>query len=58
MKKPQTKSEVLQIRLSPAEKETLKTLAAAAGVSVAGYILGSALGDAIGQKIIDGFGKK
>jgi uncharacterized protein (DUF1778 family) len=58
MKKSQTKSEVLQIRLSPAEKETLKTLAAAAGVSVAGYILGSALGDAIGQKIIDGFGKK
>jgi uncharacterized protein (DUF1778 family) len=58
MEKPQTKSEVLQIRLSPAEKETLKTLAAAAGVSVAGYILGSALGDAIGQKIIDGFGKK
>lgn len=58
MEKPQTKSEVLQIRLSPAEKETLKTLAAAAGMSVAGYILGSALGDAIGQKIIDGFGKK
>ena len=58
MKKPQTKSEVLQIRLSPAEKETLKTLAAAAGMSVAGYILGSALGDAIGQKMIDGFGKK
>lgn len=58
MEKPQTKSEVLQIRLSPAEKETLKTLAAAAGMSVAGYILGSALGDAIGQKMIDGFGKK
>lgn len=58
MEKPQTKSEVLQIRLSPAEKETLKTLAAAAGMSVAGYILGSALGDAIGQKTIDGFGKK
>lgn len=58
MEKPQTKSEVLQIRLSPAEKETLKTLAAAAGMSVAGYILGSALGDVIGQKMIDGFGKK
>lgn len=58
MEKPETKTEVFQLRVTPSEKETLKTLAAAAGVSVAGYILGSALGDAIGQKIIDGFGKK
>lgn len=56
--KPREKTEVLQIRLTPAQKEQLKALAVTAGVSVSGYILGQLLGDAIGQTIIDGFDRK
>lgn len=38
-----TKSEFVQIRVTPAEKERLKRLAAAAGEDVSGYVLSRAL---------------
>lgn len=56
-KNPKERTEFVQIRVTPAEKEQLKALAVAAGVSVTGYILGRALGDAIGQTILKGFDK-
>lgn len=56
--KPKEKTEVVQIRLTPAEKETLRKLAGYAGLSISGYLLGKALGDAIGQTIIEGFDRK
>lgn len=56
--KPREKTEVLQIRLTPAEKEQLKAAAMMAGLSVSGFILGKTLGEAIGQTIIDGFDRK
>ncbi len=52
------KTEVLQIRLSPTEKKQLKASAAAAGLSMAGFILMECLGEKIGQMILDGFEKK
>lgn len=57
-KNPKERTENVNIRVTPAEKEQLKRLAIAAGVSVTGYILGRALGDAIGQTILAGFEKK
>lgn len=56
--RPKERTEVVQIRLTPAEKETLKKMAAAAGLTLTGYILGETIGDAIGQVILDGFDKK
>lgn len=52
------KTEVLQIRLSPSEKEKMKACAAAAGLSVTGFILMECLGEKIGQIILDGFGRE
>lgn len=56
--KPKERTERLEIRMTVEEKETLKKLAAAAGVTMAGYLIGNALGDAIGQTILAGFDKK
>lgn len=56
--KPKEKTERLEIRMTVEEKEMLKKLAAAAGVTMAGYLIGNALGDAIGQTILKGFDKK
>lgn len=44
---------VLTIRLSKSEQQELKRLAAAAGLSVGGFLLGIALGDAAGKKLLD-----
>ena len=57
-KNPKERTENVNIRVTPAETEQRKRLAVAAGVSVTGYILGRALGDAIGQTILAGFEKK
>ena len=54
---PKERTEYIGMRVTPAEKEQLKALAVAAGVSITGYILGKALGDAIGQTILKGFDK-
>ena len=56
--KPKERTERLEIRMTVEEKETLKKLATAAGVTMAGYLIGHALGDAIGQTILKGFDKK
>ena len=56
--KPKEKTERLEIRMTVEEKEMLKKLAAAAGVTMGGYLIGNALGDAIGQTILKGFDKK
>ena len=56
--KPKERTENINLRVTPAEKEKLKALALAAGVSVTGYVLGCALGDAIGQVMLEGFEKK
>lgn len=50
--KPKERTEYIGIRVTPEEKELLKRLAAAAGVSLTGYLLGSAIGDKIGDEII------
>lgn len=52
-KSDEPRDTVLTIRLSKSEQQELKRLAAAAGVSVGGFLLGKALGDAIGKKVID-----
>ena len=54
---PKERTENVNMRVTPAEKEQLKALAVAAGLSVTGYVLGKALGDAIGQTILTGFEK-
>lgn len=41
----------LMISLTPAEKEAIIQLAAAAGVSVSGFLVGLALGDRLGGLI-------
>lgn len=43
------KTELIQIRVTPAEKAMLVKLAAAAGVTVSGYLVGMALGDRLGE---------
>lgn len=54
---PKERTETLSMRLTPEEKKKLKELAAAAGLSVTGFLIGKALGDAIGQMVEDGFRK-
>lgn len=44
---------VLTIRLSKSEQQELKRLAAKAGLSVGAFLLGLALGDAAGKKLLD-----
>lgn len=44
---------VLTIRLSKSEQQELKRLAAKAGLSVGAFLLGMALGDAVGKKLIE-----
>lgn len=52
------RTEQLHLRVTPEEKEALKALAAAAGLSITGFLLGEALGDKLGQMIIEGFSKE
>ena len=53
--KPKERTEYIGIRVTPAEKEQIKNLASLAGLSITGFLVGNALGDAIGQRIIAGF---
>lgn len=52
------RTEYIGIRVTPEEKETLKAYAAAAGLSITGFIIAECLGEVVGQKIIDGFLKQ
>lgn len=48
------RSERLNVRATPSEKEKLTQLAAAAGMTISAYLLGHALGDALGRRLVDG----
>lgn len=52
-KSEEPRDTVLTIRLSKSEQQELKRLAAKAGLSVGAFLLGLALGDTIGEKVID-----
>lgn len=43
----------VNIRVSEREKEQLKSLASALGLSVGAYLLGLAFGDSIGKAMVD-----
>ena len=51
-KNPKERTEYIGIRVTPEEKELLKSLAAAAGVSLTGFLVGSAIGDKLGEQIV------
>ena len=57
-KSDEPRDTVLTIRLSKSEQQELKRLAAKAGLSVGAFLLGLAMGAAIGEKIIDGLQDK
>lgn len=52
-KSDEPRDTVLTIRLSKSEQQELKRLAAKAGLSVGAFLLGLAMGDAIGEKVIE-----
>ena len=52
-KSDEPRDTVLTSRLSKSEQQELKRLAAKAGLSVGAFLLGLAMGDAIGEKVID-----
>ena len=49
---PKERTECINIRGTPEEKAALKKLAAAAGMTLTGFLLGEALGEKIGDAII------
>ena len=55
---PKERTETLSMRLTPDEKARIKAYAAAAGLSVTGYLVGRALGDAIGKVVADAIDKR
>ena len=57
-KSDEPRDTVLTIRLSKSEQQELKRLAAKAGLSVGAFLLGLAMGDAIGEKVIDSLQEK
>lgn len=57
-KSEEPRDTVLTIRLSKSEQQELKRLAAKAGLSVGAFLLGLVMGDAIGEKVIDGLQDK
>ena len=56
-KTDEVRDTTVNIRVSEKEKEQLKSLASALGMSVGAYLLGLALGDGIGKAIVDKPGK-
>lgn len=51
-KNPKERTEYIGIRVTPEEKELLKKLAAAAGVSLTGFLLGCSIGDKLGDQYV------
>lgn len=51
-KNPKERTEYIGIRVTPEEKELLKSLAATAGVSLTSFLVGTAIGDKLGEQII------
>lgn len=56
-KTDEVRDTTVNIRVSEKEKEQLKSLASALGLSVGAYLLGLALGDGLGKAIVDKPGK-
>lgn len=56
--KPNTKTERFELRCSVDEKRRLVELASMAGLSVAAYVLGTALGGSAADKIIEKTGSR
>lgn len=52
-KNPKERTEYIGIRVTPEEKEKIRKLAAMAGLSLTGFLVGQALGDKLGEKILD-----
>ena len=46
------RTESISIRVTPEEKAALKKLAAAAGMTLTGFLVGEALGEKLGDAII------
>lgn len=57
-KNPKERTEYIGIRVTPEEKKKLQSLAAAAGVSLTGFLLGHALGDKLGEQYLKSREKK
>ena len=49
---PKERTESINIRVTPEEKAALKKLAAAAGMTLTGFLLGGALGEKLGDAIL------
>ena len=49
---PKERTEYIGIRVTPEEKELLKKLAAAAGLTLTGYLIGEALGGKVADSIL------
>ena len=49
---PKERTESISIRVTPEEKAALKKLAAAAGMTLTGFLVGEALGERLGDAII------
>lgn len=50
---PKERTEYIGIRVTPEEKEALKKLAAAAGMTLTGFLLGQALGEKFADILIE-----
>lgn len=51
---PKERTESINIRVTPEEKAALKKLAAAAGMTLTGFLVGEALGEKLGDAILKG----
>lgn len=49
---PKERTEYIGIRVTPEEKAAITKLAKAAGVTLTGFLVGQALGDSLGKKIV------
>ena len=49
---PKERTEYIGIRVTPEEKEALKNLATAAGLTITSFLLGAALGDKLGDEYL------
>lgn len=57
-KNPKERTEYIGIRVTPEEKELLKNMAATAGVTLTGLLLGAVIGDNLGDQIVKSKGRK
>lgn len=51
---PKERTEYIGIRVTPEEKEALKKMAAAAGMTLTAFLVGNALGDALCKSLEKG----